>query len=456
MRECARKWALGYISRCGVLIYKSLGISDKLKVNEMESGECTSSSQESVVSEKDAPVSVKSSLSTQDSAPTISGGVIARSRMGPWEDSEASSDDEKKKGPEKKRLKKTKRPQTSKSSAGGSAQSGYYTKQHGGDRGPIVDFNEEVVDKAISMVTNAAKALAEPGGSNDMGIKEIITVSSGEEDETNVPIKIEKDTEETAEDKFDRTKEAVSKSFETIRKRIRKVIQVEEPLDYDPTKKKFKERRSEPSVSKSKKMVLPGLETPATELEGTADNRSEPTVSKSKKTVLPGLETSTTEPADTADNCSKPSVNKAKKMVLPGPETPATEPADTADNVEEEEVREQGDIFDTNVRVRTSLVVPGSEASNLVTSLGQPWGIPTLLVKFFGLNEEAECLAETLLKFDHDRGDLVGDIQSNGVKVGIYIEVRHCDKRDEVYKLRDMLKGIEGTFYGSSIIPEIK
>ena len=143
--------------------------------------------------------------------------------------------------------------------------------------------------------------------------------------------------------------------------------------------------------------------------------------------------------------------------MLPRPKTPTTEPADTADNVEEEEVHQQlGEIVDNNVRARTSLVVPGSETSSLVTSLGQPWGIPTLLVKFFGLKEEAECLAETLLKFDHDRGDLVGDIQENGVKVGMYIEVLHCEKRDEVYKLRDMLKGIEGTFYGSTIIPEIK
>ena len=76
-------------------------------------------------------------------------------------------------------------------------------------------------------------------------------------------------------------------------------------------------------------------------------------------------------------------------------------------------------------------------------------------MKFFNLNEEAERLAEILLNFDHDRGDLVGDIQRNGVKVGMYIGILHCVRRDEVYKLRDMLKGIEGTFCGSTIISEI-
>ena len=89
-------------------------------------------------------------------------------------------------------------------------------------------------------------------------------------------------------------------------------------------------------------------------------------------------------------------------------------------------------------------------------SLGQPRGRPTLLVKFFDLDEEEVHLAETLCGFDQEQGDLLGDLQRNGVRVGIYIKIVHCQARGEVYKLKDMLNGINGTFCGSTITLEIR
>ena len=64
----------------------------------------------------------------------------------------------------------------------------------------------------------------------------------------------------------------------------------------------------------------------------------------------------------------------------------------------------------------------------------------------------------SLCGFDQDRGDLIGDMQreSDGVKVGIYINVAHSEERKDVYQLRNMLRGIEGTFCRSTISLEIK
>ena len=95
-------------------------------------------------------------------------------------------------------------------------------------------------------------------------------------------------------------------------------------------------------------------------------------------------------------------------------------------------------------------------ASTEPTSLGLPKGRPILLVKFFDLDEEEVHLAETLCGFDQEQGDILGDLQRNGVRVGIYVKIVHCQPRGEVYKLRDMLNGIKGTFCGSTITLEIK
>ena len=100
--------------------------------------------------------------------------------------------------------------------------------------------------------------------------------------------------------------------------------------------------------------------------------------------------------------------------------------------------------------------VVGPASTEQPTSLGQPRGPPTLLVKFFDLDEEEVHLAESLCGFDQEHGDLLGDLHRNGVKVGIYIKIAHCQVRGEVYELRDMLSGIKGTFCGSTITHEIR
>ena len=98
----------------------------------------------------------------------------------------------------------------------------------------------------------------------------------------------------------------------------------------------------------------------------------------------------------------------------------------------------------------------GPACTEQTISLEQPRGRPTLLVKFFDLDEEEVHLAKTLCGFDQEQGDLLGDLQRNGVRVGIYIKIVHCQARGEVCKLRDMLNGINGTFCGSTITQEIR
>ena len=301
-------------------------------------------------------------------------------------------------------MEKYKTPESVKSIAGGSAHSGNCTAADHVEVGmPPGNCDEQMVaDHTISTVTIATRAMEKPGGTNDMGGQEITTVRSGEEIEMNVSIKVEKDiVQKTEKDDFERTKRLVSRGgFKNGRKRMYDVNQIKDPLYVDPIMKKL--------------------------MEGLNPHQSPPTASR------------------------------ASYLVLPGHVRLATELADTNENGEGgEETVQQEENVNPNIRDGLSLVVAGTETGGLATILGQPRGIPTLLVKFFNLNEEAERLAEILLNFDHDRGDLVGDIQRNGVKVGMYIGILHCVRRDEVYKLRDMLKGIEGTFCGSTIISEI-
>ena len=59
----------------------------------------------------------------------------------------------------------------------------------------------------------------------------------------------------------------------------------------------------------------------------------------------------------------------------------------------------------------------GPACTDQTISLGQPRGRPTLLVKFFDLDEEEVHLAETLCGFDQEQGDLLGDLQSRGMEL---------------------------------------
>ena len=360
--------------------------------------------------------SLSSADKVEESPATPGSGVLAKARMDPWSSDEDSNDENDNKA-KKKRRKKTKIDKFSKlrkhSVPAGQCQLNYID----GSGLETQDLVEEDVDLAIVGITSAAKAMT--GAALKMRDKpvpeDIIVLSSGGE-ENYASVKKEKvsadeNESETRDEKFKRTKEAVQKGYENVLEKMKRTLPTELPQNSDPTKKKKTQ-----AIKKRKNPVKP--------------NSDQASLSFQEVSI---------------SNAEKETIEQEEQGEIA-----------TGQQVESFSVAEEDKTFSGTVKQRVSQVLAGS--GTLLTNLGQPRGAPSLLVKFTNLGEDAEHLAEALCGFDQDKGDLIGDMkrESDGVKVGIYINIAHCEERKDVYQLRNMLRGIEGTFCGSTISLEIK